>query len=176
MLSYTIMEATEHSQITPSLPDPREKRAHSRVFRVVSWFFVAAMLCLIFYMSSKSGEAIDTGSGIISIVRNALIAATTSFFGHAIDVSPIGHFAEFFLLGLALANALRLTLPLGRASLYALICASVYGVTDELHQILVPGRTCDPMDWLVDIIAAALAVALFALVIRLKRKRRNSNA
>lgn len=174
MLSYTIMKATKHNEIAPSLSNPRETRAHSRVFLFASWFFVATMLAVIFYMSSKSGELIDTGSGIISLLRNALIAATTSFFGHAIDVSPIGHFTEFFLLGLALINALRLTFPLDKASLYALICASVYGASDELHQILVPGRSCDPMDWLVDTIAAALAVALFALVIRLKRKRRNS--
>lgn len=174
MLSYTIMKATKHNEIAPSLSNPRETRAHSRVFLVASWFFVATMLAVIFYMSSKSGELIDTGSGIISLLRNALITATTSFFGHAIDVSPIGHFTEFFLLGLALINALRLTFPLDKASLYALICASVYGASDELHQILVPGRSCDPMDWLVDTIAAALAVALFALVIRLKRKRRNS--
>lgn len=168
------MKATKHNEIAPSLSNPRETRAHSRVFLIASWFFVATMLAVIFYMSSKSGELIDTGSGIISLLRNTLIAATTSFFGHAIDVSPIGHFTEFFLLGLALINALRLTFPLGKASLYALICASVYGASDELHQILVPGRSCDPMDWLVDTIAAALAVALFALVIRLKRKRRNS--
>ncbi len=174
MLSYTIMKATKHNEIAPSLSNPRETRAHSRVFLIASWFFVATMLAVIFYMSSKSGELIDTGSGIISLLRNALNAATTSFFGHAIDVSPIGHFTEFFLLGLALINALRLTFPLDKASLYALICASVYGASDELHQILVPGRSCDPMDWLVDTIAAALAVALFALVIRLKRKRRNS--
>ena len=174
MLSYSIMQTTEHNDIPPSPSHPCEKSAYSRAFLIMSWAFVAAMLVLIFYMSSKSGEILDTGSGIISIVRNALIAATTSLFGHAIDVSPIGHFAEFFLLGLALVNALRLTFPLGKASLYALICASAYGVSDELHQIFIPGRTCDPVDWLVDTLAAALAATLFALVMRLKRKRKNS--
>lgn len=134
------------------------------------------MLALIFYMSSKSGEVLDTGSGIISLVRDALIQASIAVFGHPVDVSPIGHFAEFFLLGLALANALRLHLPLGRAAALAVALASAYGVTDELHQIFVPGRTCDPLDWLVDTIAAALAAALFAAIVRLKRKRKHSHA
>lgn len=174
MLSYTIMSSTGHNNVASPSSGRHKKRAHSRALLIASWFFVAAMLCIIFYMSSKSGEAIDTGSGLVSIVRNALIAVTTSLFGHAIDVSPIGHFTEFFLLGLALVNALRLTFPLGKASIYALVGASVYGASDELHQIFVPGRTCDPMDWLIDTIAAALAIALFALIVRLKRKRRNS--
>lgn len=177
MLSYTIMRPPKHTDIAcPAPSDSRKRNAHSRTLLILSWIFVAIMLAFIFTMSSKSGEVIDTGSGIISIIRDALIVATTSLFGKTIDVSPIGHFAEFFLLGLALVNALRLSLPLGRAGLYALICASVYGISDELHQIVVPGRTCDPLDWLVDTLAAALAVALFVLITRLKRKRRNSHA
>lgn len=168
---------SEHTDASrSSAADVRTKKMPSRAFLIASWAFVALMLVLIFFMSSRSGEMLNTGSGIISIVRDALIAASTSLFGHPVDVSPIGHFAEFFLLGLALANALRLSLPSRKATMCAILIASAYGVTDELHQIFVPGRTCDPMDWLVDTIAAALAAALFALIVRLKRKRRNSYA
>ena len=42
----------------------------------------------------------------------------------------------------------------------AVACASLYGVTDELHQYFVPGRACDPADWLVDTCAAALGALL----------------
>lgn len=178
MLSYTLMtDAPEHTNDShPSATNTPTRRASSRAFAVASWVFVAIILVLIFFMSSKSGEVLDTGSGIISIIRRALIAASVSLFGHPVDVSPVGHFTEFFLLGLALANALRLTFPSRRATLYAILIASAYGVTDELHQIFVPGRSCDPMDWLVDTIAAALAAGLFALIVRLKRKRKNSHA
>lgn len=169
-------DAPEHIGAScSSATDVRTKKP-SRAFLIASWAFVALMLALIFFMSSRSGEMLNTGSGIISIVRDMLIAASTALFGHPVDVSPIGHFTEFFLLGLALANALRISLPLRRAMVCAIVVASAYGVTDELHQIFVPGRTCDPMDWLVDTIAAALAAALFAFIVRLKRKRRNSHA
>ena len=47
-----------------------------------------------------------------------------------------------------------------RAVLLAVACASLYGVTDELHQYFVPGRACDPADWLVDTCGAVLGAML----------------
>ena len=42
--------------------------------------------------------------------------------------------------------------------------ASVYGVTDELHQYFVPGRNCNVWDWIADaggsVLGAAIAAAL----------------
>lgn len=47
------------------------------------------------------------------------------------------------------------------AVVLAIACASLYGITDELHQYFVPGRACDPADWLVDTCGAALGAVLF---------------
>lgn len=146
----------------------------SRWFLVFSWLLVAIMLGIIFFMSSRSGEMLDTSSGIITIVRNALLAASSALFGHPVDVSPIGHFAEYFLLGAALTNALRLSLPLPKACAYAVFFASLYGVSDELHQLFVPGRSCDPADWLVDTLAALIASLIFAALFHARQKRKNS--
>lgn len=151
------------------------KKLPSRAFLVTSWAFVFAMLALIFFMSAKTDDALNSGSGIISLVRDALMAASSALFGHPVDVSPVGHFTEFFLLGLALVNALRLSAPLPKACAYAVLFASLYGVSDELHQIFVPGRSCDPADWLVDTIAALIAALLFAGFMNLKRKRKKSH-
>ena len=37
---------------------------------------------------------------------------------------------------------------------------TAYGVTDELHQFLTPGRTPDPADWAADTLGAAIGVAV----------------
>ena len=150
-----------------------EKKA-SPAFLFFSWILVFGVLALIFFMSARSGEALDTNSGIITIIRNALLAASSALFGHAVDVSPIGHFAEYFLLGITLTNALRLSLPLPRAAAFATLLASIYGVSDELHQLFVPGRSCDPMDWLVDTIAAFVASLVFVALSRAHQKRKDS--
>jgi len=37
---------------------------------------------------------------------------------------------------------------------------SLYGITDEFHQSLVPGRSPDMLDWLADTLGATIAIFL----------------
>lgn len=54
------------------------------------------------------------------------------------------------------------------------ICfCSLYGISDEWHQSMVPGRTPDIWDWLVDTLGAILAMACIHLV--KKRFKKNNN-
>ena len=73
-----------------------------------------------------------------------------------IDLRPpldkVAHALSFGIL------ALLFYLATGRALLSVLL-ASLYGVTDEFHQSLVPGRDADLFDWLADTLGAALAVS-----------------
>ena len=50
--------------------------------------------------------------------------------------------------------------------LLAIVVASAYGVTDEFHQLFVPGRACDPVDWMVDTAGAALGALLAHVALR----------
>lgn len=45
---------------------------------------------------------------------------------------------------------------------WAVVLASLYGITDEVHQYFVPGRSSDVLDWCADTVGALLAVALVA--------------
>ena len=123
------------------------------------------MAGIIFWMSANTGSSINQGLGIISALKAFLSSIAFSLTGHEIDVSPIGHFVEYFIFGVLLLNALRFHMPLSRAVLLAIIIGSAYGITDEFHQLFVPERSCDPMDWLVDTIAIALGAALCRLVV-----------
>jgi VanZ family protein len=82
------------------------------------------------------------------------------------------HFLEYAVLGAALSFALRATTPLYLAM--AVGMAAVYGVTDELHQLLVPGREADPLDWLVDVAGAATGAAIVFMAMRRAASRRPS--
>lgn len=123
------------------------------------------MAGIIFWMSANTGSSINQGLGIISALKAFLSSIAFSLTGHEIDVSPIGHFVEYFIFGVLLLNALRFHMPLSRAVLLAIIIGSAYGITDEFHQLFVPERSCDPMDWFVDTIAVALGAALCRLVV-----------
>ena len=72
----------------------------------------------------------------------------------------LAHTAEFALLAVLLWRAL------GRAPL-AFAAASLYAVTDELHQSFVHGRHASPWDWAIDSAGAVIGL----LLLELRRRR-----
>ena len=71
----------------------------------------------------------------------------------------LAHTAEYALLGALLYRAVR-NAPA------ALLLASAYAVTDEIHQTFVSGRHGSPVDWLIDTAGAAIGVAIAVRVWR----------
>jgi len=77
------------------------------------------------------------------------------------------HLAEYAVLGLLVARALGAGgRPPARAFAGALLLASLYGASDELHQAFVPGRTADVLDWAADSAGAALGAGAIAFLRR----------
>lgn len=72
------------------------------------------------------------------------------------------HFAVYAGLGLLVVRALAgYGLRPLRAALWALLACALYGVSDELHQSFVPGRSTDIRDWGADVLGAALAIRVW---------------
>ena len=72
-------------------------------------------------------------------------------------------FGEYSVFGALLANSLSDGRPTLRLALFAIVIASLYGVTDEFHQHFTPGRVPDAADWALDTIGATVgALALVA--------------
>ena len=68
-------------------------------------------------------------------------------------LDKVAHATVFGGLAWALDLALRLNrpdLPLYRRHLLVFVAVSIYGATDEWHQLFVPGRSCEFGDWLAD--------------------------
>ena len=78
-------------------------------------------------------------------------------------MDKIVHFAEYFILGLFAAKAVSafVNKPL-RVFWISSAMASGYGILDEFHQLLIPGRTTEGLDMVADILGSILAAALFA--------------
>ena len=66
----------------------------------------------------------------------------------------IAHACEFALLGALLLRALR-------DERAAFAAGTAYAVTDELHQLFVPGRVGSPLDVLIDAAGVAVGVLLW---------------
>jgi VanZ family protein len=88
------------------------------------------------------------------------------------------HFGAYAVLGGLLAGALSRT-RLGtapRAAAVALLLASAYGASDELHQSFVPGRDSDPWDWAADTLGAVAGAAAMAVTLRRRDLRASIRA
>jgi VanZ family protein len=48
----------------------------------------------------------------------------------------------------------------------SVLIASLYGLSDEIHQYFVPGRSSEVLDWMADSIGALLAVSLLTWLSR----------
>jgi VanZ family protein len=98
------------------------------------WLPVVLWAAVIFAFSSI--PSLSTGLGVWDLVLRKL-----------------AHGAEFALLG---ALVLRW---LGKWPV-ALVAASAYAATDELHQAFVRGRVASPVDWAIDTGGVAIGIAL----------------
>jgi VanZ family protein len=104
--------------------------------RLTTWAPVVLWAGLIFALSSIPD--LGTGLGTWDLVLRKL-----------------AHAAEYGVLGALAFRALR-------SAPAALLLASAYAVTDEVHQAFVSGRHGSPLDWLVDTAGAFFGVVLAA--------------
>lgn len=81
-------------------------------------------------------------------------------------VDKVEHFVEYGILGFLLALAFVKSRP-NPALLVALLICAGYGIIDEIHQLFIPGRFCDPFDAAADILGSAAGIYLYS---RLKNR------
>jgi VanZ family protein len=86
--------------------------------------------------------------------------------------SEVGHFGEYFVLGVLLYSALRASGRRDIAAATAIVIASLYAVSDEFHQHFSYMRTPDVVDWGVDTLGAACGVLAARIAIATGRRSR----
>jgi VanZ family protein len=87
------------------------------------------------------------------------------------------HAFGYLGFGLVIARAIGGGLPLRitmRQALVGLALAAFYGVTDEVHQRFVPGRSADIVDWFSDCIGSAIGLFGSCAWSIISRSRRSS--
>jgi VanZ family protein len=150
----------------------QSNKAPSRGFVAISWLAVAVWAVVIFFMSSRTGGQLNSEMGFVSWIIEQIKSFCVSIASGNTELTfQIGHFCEYGIFGALLCNAFRLHMPLRKALVCAILCASLYGVSDEIHQYFVPSRSCDPVDWMIDTIGATCGAGIFLLLARLLNGR-----
>ncbi|MCG6912681.1 VanZ family protein [bacterium BMS3Abin03] len=82
----------------------------------------------------------------------------------------IEHLSAYFILTIFLSLVFLYQNRYSWLKKYFLILAflvsSFYGSVDELHQLIVPGRQCDILDWTADAIGAFLGIMLIRYLLK----------
>lgn len=107
------------------------------------WLPAIIWMGAIFWLSSRPGSDVPSG------------------------IAPFAHFAVYAVLGALLIAAQSEP----TRWITATAIASAYGVTDEIHQAFVPGRTPDPADWALDTAGALLGAVALAWWLARRRAR-----
>ena len=137
------------------------------LYRTISVASVAAVAAVIYCLSAQTAsESTQLSSGLLA--RLGLLIGEGLF-------RSLAHFCEYALLSFLSVNALYSCCGYIRPVLATVFCA-VYALTDEIHQIFVPGRAFQLSDITVDISGAVLgAVICTFLLVLVGRIRQKTN-
>ena len=85
----------------------------------------------------------------------------------------VSHLIAYFILAvlvyLTLIYQRKFRLLFEKAPIATIIICLFYGALDELHQLLVPGRSAETLDWIADALGTSLGVlVIYFLITKLK--------
>jgi VanZ family protein len=116
---------------------------------VLAWVPAATWAAFLFFLSSRESLPVDLATGL----------------------DKVAHFGAYLVLGFLLSVAVtRAGLPLA----LAVFLGFAYGLLDEVHQSMVPGRIADVGDWVADAAGTVAGVLAYRLTGRLRRDHSRS--
>lgn len=133
-----------------------------------------ALAVVIFVFSSFSTESSNAQSGLVVNILAAIFPQIADLDCLVTIVRKLAHFTEYTLLGFFAARTFK---AYGKNPFWSVAASSAYAVSDELHQLLVPGRSCQITDILIDSAGAAFGALIYYLASRKpKPQAKNSGA
>lgn len=138
--------------------------------KITAWIPVVLWMLLIYFLSAQSAvESAGLSSKVTEMMLGLINQVVPAFGTGAVDYSYLNHvvrkLAHFFLylvLGVLSARALRKNGITGWKPLaLAVILCALYAVTDELHQVFVPGRSGQISDVILDTMGGLVGILLY---------------
>lgn len=127
-----------------------------------------AWMALIFFMSH---QVATTSSGMSGYFVEPIKPYAPDFTEDILTtlVRKSAHIFMYFVLGILIYLALQgHRFSNIRLIIYSILSAFVYAVTDEIHQMFVPGRSGEVRDIMIDTIGASIGILICYLLMRKK--------
>lgn len=132
----------------------------------ISLLLVILWMIFIFVMSSfdatsssnQSNFIVDIITSIINIKDIGLLS---------LIIRKLAHFTEYFILGILVINFIT---RYDKKIIIAILLCIIYATSDEIHQIFVPGRSCQITDIMIDSLGSIMGIYLCKLITKKCKK------
>lgn len=162
-----------------------QRRSNSRIRIFILLSGMCLWMALIFFLSSQPAQE----SSQLSMAITGRILKAISLFVSNLGVSDASidqydnlirksaHALNFFILSIIVINALYAMGIRGiRAPIYSIIITVMYALSDEIHQLYVPGRGCMFSDVVIDSAGALLGLMTFMFMRWIFRRTSNNQS
>ncbi len=156
--------------------------------KIILWFLCIFWAIIIFAFSSEPADMSNktsigfTETIITILVKADLIDIPVSSLGeeefiHSISeqinnyIRKLAHFSAYLIFGVLVLNLSLCYFNNKKAIFFTLVICLLYAISDEIHQVFVPGRAGQIRDVLIDFSGSVSGVFIIRLIDRIKKRR-----
>ena len=126
----------------------------------ISLLLVILWMIFIFVMSSFDATSSSNQSNfIVDIITSIINIKDTGLL--SLIIRKLAHFIEYFILGILVINFIT---RYDKKIIIAILLCIIYATSDEIHQIFVPGRSCQIIDIMIDSLGSIMGIYLYKLI------------
>lgn len=134
---------------------------------IISYGLLITWALVIFVLSSEGHEASSGRSDLIVEYVKAVSGSTLPQDLLTFLTRKAAHTIAYFILGILAYNVVRhYKPPVRRTLLISLAIVFGYAISDEIHQLFVPGRSGEVRDVFIDTIGGALGILVIYIIHR----------
>lgn len=138
--------------------------------KLLSWVAVFLWMSLIFYLSHQpAAKSSELSNNVTEVIINTIETVAPKAKIEKGDLHHLvrknAHFLYYLVLGILAISALRINgVRSYRGILLALLICILYAISDEVHQIFVPGRSGEVRDVIIDSSGAGTGILVYSVV------------
>jgi VanZ family protein len=140
------------------------------MYKKISWAAVVLWMVVIFCLSAQVAEQSNQLSGgvtdiVVKTVEKVKPEAEINAKVLNYIIRKNAHFFCYLVLGLLAMNAFRRSgFPMNKSALLSFFLCALYAVSDEIHQLYVPGRGAKASDVFIDCAGAAAGLVIYRIL------------
>lgn len=140
---------------------------------LLDWLLVVILMIIIFMFSKDPAvSSSDKSNYLVETLVNFFNLKNIDLFELNVIIRKLAHFIIYFILGVLVFNAVKDTSSKTLISIMiiSILICTLYAETDELHQMLVPGRSGEARDVIIDSAGSSQGALIYFLILKNKNK------